>query len=90
MPDNIEDLAYFNESDLWKMMKYYNCSSLPTPRFILNYDPYDYSYLPEELHELKRFCDIAQKYWITKWREKSVNKALEGAERFKQQTPVIE
>lgn len=71
-PANLEELANWNEPDLFKLLRHYNCSDTPI------------SNVPDDLKDLSRFCSTVRGHWIKAYNESKYDDAREGAERLRQ------
>jgi len=72
-PVDLEELADWNESDLWRLMEYYNCNDRPT---------HD---VPDDLKEFVKFCNIVSDYWSKTYGESKYDDAREGARKLRQE-----
>ena len=72
-PANLEELATWSESDLWRLRKYYNCSDM------------SFSDVPDDLKELKKFCSTVSAHWYKKYEESKYDDAREGARKLRQE-----
>jgi len=71
-PANLQELANWSETDLWRLKQYYNCGDLP------------FDNVPDDLIELKTFCKIISNHWVKKYDERLYEKARDGAAKLKQ------
>ena len=72
-PANLEELATWNESDLWRLMEYYNCRDRPS------------SNIPDDLKEFVKFCNTVSGHWSKKYRESKYDDARKGADKLRQE-----
>lgn len=72
-PANLEELVTWNESDLWRLMEYYNCGDRPI------------SDIPDDLKEFVKFCDTVSGHWNKKYKESKYEDARKGADKLRQE-----
>lgn len=72
-PENLEELATWEEDDLWRLMEYYDCRSRPRID------------VPDDLKEFVKFCDTVYDYWDRKYIEEKYDDAREGARKLRQE-----
>ena len=72
-PENLEELANWEEDDIWRLMKYYNCRSRPRIDDV-----------PDDLREFVAFCNTVSDHWSKKYRESKYDDAREGAKKLRQ------
>ena len=73
-PTNLEELATWDEPDLWRLMEYYDCNSRPS-----GYN------VPEDLREFVKFCNTVSDYWNKAYKESKYDDAREGARQLRQE-----
>ncbi len=71
-PANLEELATWSESDLWRLMQYYNCNDV-------SFD------VPDDLKELEKFCNTVSAHWNKKYKESKYDDARKGADKLRQE-----
>lgn len=72
-PANIEELATWSESEMWRLMRYYNCNDVSL------------SDVPDDLKELEKFCSTVSAQWNKKYKESKFDDAREGADKLRQE-----
>ena len=75
-PNNLEELADWEASDINRILRYYNCSDVPMHKAPNN--------IPANLREITAFCSTVNKHWSKAFNESKSGSALEGVKRLRE------